>query len=289
MMNKLALAGLGAAVLSAVMLSAPAAQAAEPRNGVCETGEFCLYFNSDTAGSMVDLANGDQSYGLDPATCVKFLTSGNGRGECVQDETASVWNREGATVTVFAKNGWSGSVDTIGSGVRANLNGNLKNNNNGHVVGVGDPNMQYELYQATGGSITAYFDGYVTISGRHEGIDFNRFDGAPIHSLTAGTVTNICESCGTSGLSTIAIYNATLDKTVIYLHSDPLNTLNEGQSVDRGQRIGFEASRGASGGHTHVEMRPGRQTNATFSSDSTLVNPIPTEFWMNRGYTICCS
>jgi len=39
--------------------------------------------------------------------------------------------------------------------------------------------------------------------------------------------------------------------------------------------------------HTHVEMRPGRQTHAAKSvSDPTLDNPNPTSFWNNRGYNV---
>ena len=57
--------------------------------------------------------------------------------------------------------------------------------------------------------------------------------------------------------------------------------------------IANEAWRGISSessAHTHVEMRPGRQTGAADSTDDPVLdNPIPTEFWMARGYNICCT
>ena len=54
--------------------------------------------------------------------------------------------------------------------------------------------------------------------------------------------------------------------------------------------IGNESDRGAGGAaHTHVEMRPGRRERAADSTgDPNLTNDVPTVFWMNRGYNICC-
>ena len=50
-----------------------------------------------------------------------------------------------------------------------------------------------------------------------------------MHALLAGTVTRVTEGAdGGSGLSQIAIYNAGVDKTIIYLHSNPLDGLNVG-------------------------------------------------------------
>lgn len=144
--------------------------------------------------------------------------------------------------------------------------------------------MSWSLYNLSGGRITAGYDGYVTTSGRHEGIDIARGSGSPVRALIGGTVTNVVE--GGSGLSTIAIYNATFDKTIVYLHTNPLDGLYVNQSIARDQKIGTEAARGAAGVHTHVEMRLGRRTLAAYSSDSVLDNPNPNTFWQNRGYNI---
>jgi murein DD-endopeptidase MepM/ murein hydrolase activator NlpD len=147
--------------------------------------------------------------------------------------------------------------------------------------------LEFGLYQSAGGAISSYFDGYLSTSGRHEGIDFARSSGASVYSLIAGTVINKNEGGG--GLSTISIYNADLNVSIIYLHTDPLDGLRVGEHVNRGQRIATEAARGASSAHTHVEMRPGRKELAAVSvGDGTLSNPVPTTFWMNRGYNICC-
>ncbi|MEV0272741.1 M23 family metallopeptidase [Hamadaea sp. NPDC050747] len=275
------------AVLLGAMVGAAPAQAANARNGVCEDGEICLYYNSDNAGSLVDFAGSIQDYGTGSG-CVTFISSGSGRGQCVKNNAASVWNRKSVPVTIFYKSDWSGAIDSFIAGAKGNLRPELKNENASHVVGeAGNDRLEFGLYHDDAGAISAYFDGYLSTSGRHEGIDLARSAGSAVYALTSGTV--IYKNEGGGGLSTLSIYNADLDKTVIYLHTDPLDGLSVGEHVDKGQRIATEASRGASSAHTHVEMRPGRHELAAVSvGDSTLSNPIPTTFWMNRGYNICC-
>jgi murein DD-endopeptidase MepM/ murein hydrolase activator NlpD len=191
-------------------------------------------------------------------------------------------------VAIFRKSNWAGAIDSFLAGEKANLSAALKNENAGHVVGEGtNERLEYGVYHSTEGRITAYFDGYLSTPGRHEGIDFARGSGSSVYSLTSGTVIYKNES---EGLSTISIYNADLNKSIIYLHTNPLDGLRVGEHVNRGQRIATEDDRGAGGApHTHIEMRPGRQERAARSvEDPTLDNPIPTTFWMDRGYNICC-
>lgn len=287
MLKRVVFAALGAALLSGIVLPASPAQAATARNGVCEDGEFCLYYNSSHEGSLVDFKGSIATYGTG-ADCVKFISSGNGRGQCVKNNAASAWNRKSVPVTVFYKSNWAGAIDSFVAGRKANLSTALKNENAGHVVGEGsNASLEYGVYHNGDGRITSYFDGYLSTPGRHEGIDLARGSGVSVYSLTEGTVINKNEGGG--GLSTLSIYNAALNKSIIYLHTNPLDGLREGEHVNRGQRIATEASRGASSAHTHVEMRPGRRELAAPSvNDYTLSNPIPTTFWMNRGYNICC-
>jgi hypothetical protein len=255
------------------------------QNGVCEAGEFCLWYGSDHTGSMVDLAGSWSDYGTGSG-CVQFRTPGAGRLECVKNNTASVWNRESYPVTVFYRSGYAGAIDAIASGAKVNLKADLKNENAGHVVGrSGNETLPGGLYGTSGGRITAYFDGYLSHPDwRHEGIDIARGAGSGVHALLGGTVVGLCESCGTTGLSTIAIYNAAAGKTVVYLHTNPVDSLDAGDSVTRGQLIATESSRGADATHTHVEVRDGQHTGAATSKDSVLVNDSPTTFWLDRGY-----
>ena len=151
--------------------------------------------------------------------------------------------------------------------------------------------LSYGLYKNSSARITCGFDGYNKKSGKHEGIDIHYKIGAPVYALTDGVVVRVAHgSCGTDGLSTIAIYNKATNKTVVYLHSAPSSSLKAGQTVVRGQRIGIESWRGISSSreaHTHVEVRNGRTGYAAKSlKDYKLDNQNPASFWKGQGYTI---
>ena len=274
------------ATLAASTLVASPAQAAA-YNGVCEAGEFCLYYNSGNQGSLRDFGGSISTYG-EGSGCHKFISAGAGQGQCVKNNAASAWNREGAYVTVFYKSGYAGAIDNFSAGTKADLRAALKNENAGHIVGsASNTTLENGLYKTSGGRITAYFDGYLNQTGRHEGTDLARASGVAVYALVSGTVTRVVEG-STSSLSTLAIYNSGLNKTIVYLHLDPLS-FSVGQSIAKGQHIGYEDDRAGGSPHTHVEMRNGRQTHAAVSvGDPTLDNPNPTSFWMSQGYNICC-
>ncbi|MFD0689778.1 M23 family metallopeptidase [Actinomadura fibrosa] len=152
-------------------------------------------------------------------------------------------------------------------------------------------NMSYALYKARGGRITTGYNGYHVTPGRHEGIDFARGIGSDIHALVSGKVINVVQGrAGGAGLSTIAVYNAKLNKTIIYLHTAPRPSLRVGQAIARGQVIADESWRGVSAkrrAHTHVEMRRGAKKRAAKSvGDPHLDNPDPGRFWNSQGYNV---
>lgn len=152
-------------------------------------------------------------------------------------------------------------------------------------------NLSYALYKNSSAYISCGFDGYKNTAGRHEGIDIRLGNGKAVYSLTDGVVTRVTAGkTGSSGLSTIAIYYATANKTVIYLHSAPLSSITVGKTITKGQQIATESWRGcssSSGSHTHVEVRNGKQTAACKSlNDYTLENANPTSFWNSLGYAI---
>ncbi|GAA1858661.1 peptidase inhibitor family I36 protein [Actinomadura bangladeshensis] len=275
---------------TAAALAAPASAAA--RNGVCESGEFCYYYNSNNAGSVSDFTGSVADYGTTQPSCYDFKGAGNGKGLCIKNEAASVWNRSSKTVRVYYNSNYGGTYQDFKAGAKGNLNSSLKNQNASHKFSPSTrTNMSYALYKASGGIITCGFDGYTTTPGRHEGIDIARSVGSDVHALVSGTITYIARGAtGSSGLSTIAIYNSSANKTVIYLHSAPRSSLSVGQSISRGQVIADESWRGvssSSGAHTHVEMRTGRQTHASKSvNDPVLNNPNPTTFWHSQGYNV---
>lgn len=300
------LAALGLAALAASLLvsvnSAPAQAAA--RDGKCDSGEFCYYYNSDYQGSISDHGASLADYGSSQPECYEFKGTGAGKGQCIKNNAASVWNRTSKTIRVYFNSNYGGSYVDIASGARKNLRGTCcYNNNASHRPKPTTTNPGGLTPISTGvykeaATLTAGFDGYRTTPGRHEGIDIADGVGSPVYALVAGTVINVSEGArGSSGLSTIAVYNASLNKTIIYLHSDP--QIARGATISKGQRIAVEDWRGVSStgaAHTHVEMRPGRQAYAAESvcsgseignpndSCNILENPNPRTFWQGRGF-----
>ena len=135
-------AQLGATVLAAtgivatLLVTAPPAQAAA-RDGICQSGEFCLYYNSDHAGSVSDFTGSIDDYGASQPDCYEFKGAGAGNGQCVKNNTASVWNRTGGQVTVFYNSGYAGDSQTFAAGAKVNLKAALKNENASHRFGGG--------------------------------------------------------------------------------------------------------------------------------------------------------
>ncbi|MFJ8041656.1 CHAP domain-containing protein [Kitasatospora sp. NPDC096147] len=123
----------GTALAMAIPLVATSTPAfAAARDGVCDSGEFCLYYNSDQGGSVSDFAGSISDYGATQPSCYEFKSGGNGQSVCVKNNAASVWNRTGQTVRVYFNSGYAGASQDFGSGAKGNLNGTLKNNNASH-------------------------------------------------------------------------------------------------------------------------------------------------------------
>ncbi|GII91999.1 peptidoglycan DD-metalloendopeptidase family protein [Sinosporangium siamense] len=294
-LTKILTAASAAIVLGGTALAAAGPVSAAGRDGICQAGEFCYYFNSGNQGSVSDFTGSVGDYATAQPTCYDFKGPGQGKGKCIKNSAASVWNRSGKTVRVYFNSGHTGAYQDFAAGAKGNLNPTLKNQNASHQFSPSSSSpsrgaMSFSLYTAAG-TITCGFDGYRSTPGRHEGIDITRGVGANVHALVAGKVINLVRGrTGRAGLSTIAVYNAGLNKTVIYLHAAPLSSLRVGQQVSRGQVIGKESWHGVSSrssAHTHVEMRPGRYTRAAKSvGDPHLENPNPTSFWNSQGYSV---
>jgi hypothetical protein len=90
----LALVVVGAVV--AVATAAPASAAS--RDGVCNSGEFCYFFNSGEAGSVSDFTDSQEDYGTTQPSCYEFKGAGLGKGVCVKNQASSVWNKTSKTV-----------------------------------------------------------------------------------------------------------------------------------------------------------------------------------------------
>ncbi len=94
----------------------------------------------------------------------------------------------------------------------------------------------------------------------HEGVDYRRYEGAPVWSLAEGVINNKASELGGT---TVAVYNPFYDVTVIYMHLKNVS-LSNGQYVSKDTSFaqqGLYQSGSISNSHVHVEVRNGRQTS----------------------------
>ncbi|MEU4523672.1 peptidase inhibitor family I36 protein [Amycolatopsis sp. NPDC024027] len=96
----------GAVVLLAA--AAPAASAATARNGICETGEFCLYYGPDETGSVSDFSGPIPNYGSTQPGCYEFKGPGSGHGLCVKNHAKSARNNTRSYVVKIYYNSYYG-------------------------------------------------------------------------------------------------------------------------------------------------------------------------------------
>ena len=128
---RLTAAAAAAALGGTVLVTAPPASAAS-RDGVCETGEFCYYYNSGNAGSVSDFTGSVANYGTAQPSCYDYKGTGAGKGLCIKNDAASVWNRSTKTVRVYYNSNYAGAYQDFAAGAKGNLNATLKNQNASH-------------------------------------------------------------------------------------------------------------------------------------------------------------
>ena len=124
-------------------------------------------------------------------------------------------------------------------------------------------------------------DGY---EGGHAGYDVAHIDDdAPFYSLTDGVVIKVKHPNPNNikELSHISIYNATHNKTVLYLHPSAIK-VEEGDTVEVGRLLGRQGNTGNSTNpHVHLEVRLNRSEQASWGitaskrTDRPNENPIP--------------
>ena len=139
--------------------------------------------------------------------------------------------------------------------------------------------MRNALYGGDHGETALYYGQYcdrirgtagrVGFSGVHEGIDFKFEPGAPLHAIIGGEVTRAGDSNGT-----VAIYNAEMDATLLYLHCEKIE-VRCGDVVEAGQQVAVEGNKNSGSDYTHVEMREGRHTTSNTYRDTKVESACP--------------
>jgi peptidoglycan hydrolase-like amidase len=131
-LNKILTTATTAMVLGGTLLATASPASAAGRDGVCQTGEFCYYFNSNNQGSVSDFTGSVADYATKQPTCYDFKGPGNGKGKCIKNSAASVWNRSNKTVRVYFNSNYGGSYQDFRPGAKGNLQAGLKNQNASH-------------------------------------------------------------------------------------------------------------------------------------------------------------
>jgi hypothetical protein len=121
------------ATFAAIILPTASSAAGPIRNGTCDAGEVCFYYNSNQAGSLSDMSYSLDNYGTG-SSCNHFVGVGNGQGLCLKNNAASVWNRTGQAARVYFNSGFAGAYQDFASGAKGNLNATLKNQNASHKL-----------------------------------------------------------------------------------------------------------------------------------------------------------
>lgn len=102
---------------------------------------------------------------------------------------------------------------------------------------------------------------------QHTGVDYRARSPFALYSLIGGEIT----AAGTDGSGTIAIYNASLGVTLLYLHCSA-SQVSIGQVVRGGELIGKSGDKGAGPFHFHLELRKGRKSKGGCLEDSPTAN-----------------
>lgn len=131
-LSKTLTVGSMAIALASPMLASSAPAFADTRDGQCNSGEFCYYYNSNEAGAISDFTDSLDDYGTTQPSCYEFKGTANGHDQCIKNNAASVWNRSNRTVRVYFNSNFAGSYQDFVPGARGNLRSALYNNNASH-------------------------------------------------------------------------------------------------------------------------------------------------------------
>lgn len=260
---------------------APSANAAA-RNGTCDSGEFCLYYNDSSTGSVVDMINSQRDYGTGSG-CITFI-GGSQAGTCAKNRAGSSWNRTGKPVYVFYNSDYGSTYDVIPNGAKVPLNSNVHKNNASHIIG--DASLRFPL-NVTQAQIKNHTPTWCWDSKTNCHHDYNASDimistGTAVVSPVDGVVKSV--NVRSSGVgSTVTIKDAFGRLWYLaHMHNSPAPVVSVNQHVTKGQRVGTVGTSAHALGtspHLHIDMRVGVDSRVSCSAaacaDYDFVNNQP--------------
>ncbi|EHL05430.1 hypothetical protein HMPREF0322_03883 [Desulfitobacterium hafniense DP7] len=113
----------------------------------------------------------------------------------------------------------------------------------------------------------------------HEGVDYNRFEGAPVYNLIDGVVKNIAYELGGT---TVSVYNSLYSSSgvsLIYMHLKNVTAVDEtyisNDSSSSFAQQGRYVSGSANNSHVHIEVRDGQHDYGNPGKGETLSSSRP--------------
>lgn len=254
------------AIASTFVVATASPANAAARDGKCQSGEFCYYYNTGYAGSISDFTSSVSDLGSTQPSCYEFKGAGAGKGKCTKNQAASVWNRTSKSVTVFYNSGYAGRSMTIKAGAKANLaTGGLKNNNAGHRIGA-PPAASTAWASPVPSSAVITARAYYSSGRYHGAVDYAGFSGR-FKSACTGSIDKIAinptyanrNAYGVSGSTNYLWVNCGGGVRMGYAHfyqRDLPSTLKVGTKVKAGQALVNVGNQGnSSGTHLHFEVQ----------------------------------
>jgi hypothetical protein len=108
---------VAATTLAGVAAGAAPAQAHGPCSGEYKVYGLCLYYNSNNQGARVSASgpvyNYNNAFEGPIPRALAFSLEGNGGGQPVKNNTASVYNLDLTPYTVYYNSGWAGPADSF--------------------------------------------------------------------------------------------------------------------------------------------------------------------------------
>lgn len=263
-MKKRLLGILGAAIaLTGLLIGLAPSATAAARNGVCESGEFCLYYNDTSTGSLVDMINSQPDYGTG-AGCIAF-ENGTQAGKCVKNAAGSVWNRTSSPVFVFYSSDYGSTYDQIPAGAKVKLNANTYKDNASHIIG--NASLRFPL-NVTQAQIKNHSPAWCWDSKTNCHHDYNAADifastGTTVVSPVSGTI----KSVG-SNPARVTIKDSFGRLWYLTHMLDGSLAVRDEQAVSKGTvigQVGNSADAAGTSPHLHIDMRVGVSERASCS------------------------
>ena len=206
----------------------------------------------------------------------QFVSSGSGQGQCVKNNTASVWNRTGKSVFVFYNSDFGGVYDEVaqrrpGRPQRQRQEQQRLADRRRRVAALPAQRHQADIKNRTPHWC---WDSKVNCHHDYNASDIFAATGTSVLSPVNGTVMTRNVRAGSTGCDSVGSTVTVKDgfgRLWYFAHMDdsPAPVVSVGQSVTKGQRLGYVGTKYhalCTDSHLHIDMRVGVDSRVSCSA-----------------------